>query len=77
MKLSKKGVKPSIKPLWRKRLEAVLLYITELERCLDAANERIGEQEAELYRARNQSFCPCTRRPRSCGAGTEEALNER
>jgi hypothetical protein len=47
MKLRNKGFVPSMRPLWRNRLESILLYITDLEQCLAAANIRIAEQEAE------------------------------
>jgi hypothetical protein len=62
MKLNKKGFSPSMKPLWRKRLESILLYITDLEQCLDAANIRIAEQDAELERLRGNCGYPrCTK----------------
>lgn len=62
MRLNKKGFAPSMRPLWRKRLESILLYIADLEQCLEAANIRIAEQDAELERRRDRVDCACPRR---------------
>jgi uncharacterized coiled-coil protein SlyX len=72
MKICKKrGFLPTIVPEWKKRMDTVAHYISELELCLETANQRIAEQKAEIALLRKNMGCVCGRVLRSCGCDEE------
>jgi hypothetical protein len=50
---------PSAKPHLDKRVGTIMRYIADLEHCLDAANGRIAEYDAEIERLRGRLPCLC------------------
>jgi hypothetical protein len=58
MKITRKGVMPDSRPDWNKRVDTLRLYISDLEMCLNAANNRIKELAGENDLLRRNAACP-------------------
>jgi hypothetical protein len=58
MKATRKGILPDSRPQWHKRIDSLRLYISDLELCLEAANRRIRELDAENEVLRRNAQCP-------------------
>jgi hypothetical protein len=61
MRVTRKGILPNSRPQWNKRLDALRLYISELEMCLNTANNRIRELDGENELLRRNANCPYSR----------------
>ena len=59
MKFNGQGFEPRGKLKWYRQFMALERYITDIEVCLDAANLRLAEQDAELKRLRESAPCGC------------------
>lgn len=64
---------PQAKPRLGRRIETITRYIAELEHCLEAANARVAECNAELDRLSGRLPCLCGICPRlsRCEDGRE------
>jgi hypothetical protein len=58
MRVTRKGILPDSHPQWSKRIDALRLYISDLEMCLNTANRRIRELEDENELLRRNAQCP-------------------
>lgn len=70
---NKGAVTPPARPQLGKRIETITRYIAGLEHCLDAANARIAERDAEIERLGGRLPCLCGACPRlsRCEGGRE------
>jgi hypothetical protein len=58
MRVTRKGILPDSYPQWSRRIDALRLYISDLEMCLNTANRRIRELEDENELLRRNANCP-------------------
>ncbi|MDR0556312.1 MAG: hypothetical protein LBG43_00350 [Treponema sp.] len=58
MRVTRKGILPDSRPDWSKRIDALRLYISDLELCLNAANRRVRELADENELLRRNADCP-------------------
>jgi hypothetical protein len=58
MRVTRKGILPDSRPDWNRRIDALRLYLSDLEMCLTAANRRIRELADENELLRRNANCP-------------------